>query len=85
MFTTLGVAGETALADVPDAFVAVTRVRQVEPSSDFSSSCGYAVVSGPPNRAQSDPSARPPSRGHCSHWYVNDVGELLQLPGVGFR
>jgi hypothetical protein len=34
---------------------------------------------------QPDPSAPPPFPGQLSNWYVNDVGELLQLPGVGVR
>jgi hypothetical protein len=83
-FVTRCVAGETALAD-PDAFVAVTRVRQTSPRFSFSSSCGNAVGSGAPNATQFDPSAAPPSGGQFSHWYVNDVGELLQLPCVGVR
>jgi hypothetical protein len=81
---TCGVAAETAVAG-PEAFVAVTRVRQVVPWSEGSISCGSAVASAVPNVAQPDPSAAPPSAGQRSHWNVNDVGELLQLPGVGVR
>lgn len=75
-----GVALETALAD-PDAFDAVTRVRQLEPRSEASIRTPDAVGSGAEVAVQPDPSAAPPSRGQRSHWYVNDVGALLQLPG----
>jgi hypothetical protein len=78
------VAPETAKAD-PDAFVAVTRVRHVEPRSPFSIKTSEPVESGGEVALQPDPFAPPPDDGQSSHWYVNDVGELLQLPGVGFR
>jgi hypothetical protein len=78
------VALETALAD-PDAFVAVTRLRQVEPMYSFSISCVNADVDGSPNALQPEPFAPPPDDGQSSHWYVNDVGELPQLPRVGVR
>jgi hypothetical protein len=79
-----GVALETALSD-PDAFVAVTLVRQVEPMSTLSISTSEPVGSGGEVAVQPDPSAPPPDDGQRSHWYVNDVGELLQVPCVGFR
>ena len=80
-----GVALETALAD-PDAFVAVTRVRHPEPTSEASIRTPDAVGSGAAVAVQPVPSASPPDDGQRSHWYVNDSGELLQLPGeLGVR
>jgi hypothetical protein len=61
------VAAETALSE-PDAFVAVTRARQVEPKSSFSISTPDPVESGAEVALQPDPSAPPPDDGQRSHW-----------------
>jgi hypothetical protein len=50
----------------PSAFVAVTRTRSRWSTSEAATT--YFAVVAPPIAAQSEPSGRPPSAAHRSHW-----------------
>jgi hypothetical protein len=72
---TTAVAAESAVAD-PDAFVAVTRARIVEPTSPLTRT--YDAPVAPAMSTQADPSAS-----QRRHWRVYVIGVIpVQIPSV---